>query len=53
MTNEELEFKVKKLRKQIARLYNGPTPIREIEKLYRDLEIARQNELKKILEKSE
>ena len=53
MTIEELDKKYKQLHKQISRLYSSYTPVREIEELYRLLEIARQNELKKILEKSE
>ena len=53
MTTEELDKKYRQLRKRISTLYSDYTPIREIEELYRLLEIARQNELKKILEKSE
>ena len=52
MTTQELEIKYKQLKKQISRLYYGPTPISEIENLYKKLELAKQTELKKMLEKS-
>jgi hypothetical protein len=50
MTRKELDNQHKKLRKQISKLYSGYTPLKDIQELYRLLEIAYQNELKKIEE---
>lgn len=48
MTKIELDQIHKKLYKKISKLYSGYTPVRDIQELYRQLEIAYQNELKKI-----
>jgi hypothetical protein len=48
MTKIELDNQHKKLYKKISKLYSGYTPVRDIQELYRQLEIAYQNELKKI-----
>ncbi|MHA2329753.1 MAG: hypothetical protein ACXACR_14655 [Candidatus Hodarchaeales archaeon] len=52
MDKEEIRKAYLKNRKNICRLYSGYTPLKEIEKLLRMNEIAYQNELKRILERS-
>lgn len=41
-----IEAECARLHKQICRLYNGYTPVRDIERLLWDLRIARGNELR-------
>lgn len=48
MTRESIYAEYHKTRRQIARLYNTYTPIREIEQLSADLEIALQNDLERL-----
>jgi hypothetical protein len=48
MTKDELTKMYHKNRKDIAKLYNGYTPVKEIKELNRINEIAYQNELKKL-----
>jgi hypothetical protein len=50
MNKKELDNQHKRLRKQISKLYSGYTSVKDILELYRLLEIAYQNELKKIEE---
>ncbi len=47
-TKDDLLKEYKDTHKQISKLYSGHTPVREIQELYRLLEIAYQNELNKI-----
>ena len=48
MTRKELDNQHKKLYKKISKLYSGYTPVKDILELYRQLEIAYQNELKRL-----
>lgn len=52
-TREEILQETARLRKRICRLYHGYTPVREIERLLKDLEIATQNEFRRLQKRRE
>lgn len=48
MTNDQLYKLYNKNKKQINKLYNGYTPVKEIKRLHHMNDVALENELKKL-----